>query len=1268
VKLTLSNSDNSGRVPDPLANRTSNLKVRNVAFFVGGALLYWVIATLIPYFHGTNMTRLSPFFVGAAGYFLGFRAGAVASLAALVVHTLVFNRHGIEGPFAILHVKPAAHIGIALVGPLTGRLRTITRHLQNEINRRRETEKDLLEVESRFTQIVDNIREAIWIGAADRSHMIYVSPAFEAIFGIPSNIIEKNPRAILDIVHPDDRPELEKTLNTLPQSDFQLKYRINRPDGAVRWIQTRAFVILGKDGKATRIAGISTDVTEQKESVLAHQASEEKYRDLVEKIPAIVYLSSLDLSVPILYVSPQIEFILGYPQRQWMTDPDMFNKLYHPDDAARVTRELKESIGERKRFVADYRMITKNGAVRWFHDEADFIGDEDGKPMFFQGVIHDITQRRYTDAMRLGRSRVLEKLAAGASITEVLTTLVEATEELVPETVCSISIRDRDSGRVHCGAFTSLPAGFIDKIESIDAGTESSCIGQAIDTGERVVIADFEKSELNRKFGELAKSIGMSACWCEPIHSSRGETLGALTVFLKKPAEPTEQDAELLKSAAELAGIAIEQRQTEAALKENEEQLSLFVQHSPVAVAMFDTEMRYLVASRQWTDVHGVGDRDIIGERHYDVFPDLPERWKQLHRRCLSGAIETSEADRVVRPDGTVDWIKWAIHPWRRNDGEIGGIIIFSEQVTEQKVAQDRLKRSEEQYRFLVEHMPDTITELDPDGNVLFANRVVSGGSIANVIGTDVTSRKNAEDALTLSENRYRKLFEDDLAGVFIATPGGHFITCNPAFVRMFGFESVDDALTFDASTLYPGKEVWDEFLKRIESEGRLVDYEEKLRNKDGKAVYVVANFVGGFDGTGNLTEIKGYLFDNTARKKLEEQLVQAHKMEAVGRLAGGIAHDFNNSLTSISGYNELLLNKLESHSPLHRYAQEVMKASDRAAGLTKRLLAFSRQQMIQPKVIDLNTVVHNMDKVMRRTIGEDIDLETKAGTEDCTLEVDPSLIETIILNLAINARDAMPEGGKLSIQTGKTTVDKVNQHRTPGIDLGRYVVLSVSDTGVGMDRETQARIFEPFFTTKEQGRGTGLGLSTVYGAVRQSGGHVRVSSQPHKGATFTLYFPSIEDRKPVSTRREMFLGPSQGTETVLVAEDEPTVRRLIKDVLENKGYRVLLADDGESALEVVDEKGGDFHLLIADVVMPRMNGRELAAQLRSRYPRLKVLYFSGYIGKASVKIAELGPGTSFLSKPFSSEALARKIRLLLDSPPPGRPASPEAQSSSHGL
>jgi PAS domain S-box-containing protein len=393
VKLALSNSDDGG-LPDALSNRAWNRRVRNVLLFAAGATLYAALATHVTYFSGPNVTRLSPFFVGAAGYFFGFRAGVGASLVAIVVHTLILGRSGHEGPLAMLHYRPAVQIATVLIGPLAGRLRTITDRLRGEVERREKAERELGEVEQRFQQIANAIEDALWIRPVERTHVIYVSPAFERVFGVSPAAVEKLPDAILGIVHPEDRPALEEKLRSRADQAHEIEYRIVSDDERVRWIQSREVPVRDRNGSVRMIAGVATDITDAKNTATALRTSERKYQDLVEKIPAVVYVAALDRSLPTLYVSPQIEFVLGYGQDEWMSEPEMFTKACHPDDAARVSAQRRECTAQKKRFVADYRMIARNGSVRWFHDEADLIPGENGEPMFLQGVLRDVTTRK----------------------------------------------------------------------------------------------------------------------------------------------------------------------------------------------------------------------------------------------------------------------------------------------------------------------------------------------------------------------------------------------------------------------------------------------------------------------------------------------------------------------------------------------------------------------------------------------------------------------------------------------------------------------------------------------------------------------------------------------------------------------------------------------------------------------------------------------------------------------------------------------------------
>jgi len=402
-------------------------------------------------------------------------------------------------------------------------------------------------------------------------------------------------------------------------------------------------------------------------------------------------------------------------------------------------------------------------------------------------------------------------------------------------------------------------------------------------------------------------------------------------------------------------------------------------------------------------------------------------------------------------------------------------------------------------------------------------------------------------------------------------------------------------------------------------------------------------------DEAGEVTGFVHVARDLSEQKKLESRLVMSRKMEAVGKLAGGIAHDFNNLLTAIIGYSEFLDSRFREGDPSKREIREIRKASDRAASLTRQLLAFSRKQILRPRVITINSVVAEMDAMLRRLIGEEIDLVTILETEPWPVKADPGQVSQVVMNLAVNARDAMKGAGKLTIETANVFLGEEHCRGLENMKPGPYVLLAVSDTGSGMSRETMERIFDPFFTTKETGKGTGLGLATVYGIVKQSKGYVFVYSEPGKGATFKIYFPRTDEREEPSSGTTPPAVLPRGEETVLVVDDDEGIRRLSAEFLEKSGYRVLRAADGEDALRVVEGFDGEVALVITDVVMPRMGGKALFQHLRTLRPGMKVLYMSGYTDNAIVHQGVLEEGTAFLQKPFTMEALARKVREVLD-------------------
>jgi len=404
------------------------------------------------------------------------------------------------------------------------------------------------------------------------------------------------------------------------------------------------------------------------------------------------------------------------------------------------------------------------------------------------------------------------------------------------------------------------------------------------------------------------------------------------------------------------------------------------------------------------------------------------------------------------------------------------------------------------------------------------------------------------------------------------------------------------------------------------------------------------------------------------ALRRSEEQLRQAQKVEAIGRLAGGISHDFNNLLTAINGYSELLLGRLPAEDPIRKDIMEIRKAGERATSLTRQLLAFSRKQILDTRVLSVNAIVADFERMLKRLIGEDIDLSTNLRPDLGRIKADPGQLEQVLMNLVVNARDAMPGGGKLTMETSNVDLDDSYSAAHVGVRPGRYVMLAVSDTGCGMDKEVQSHLFEPFFTTKEPGRGTGLGLSTVYGIVKQSGGNVWVYSEPGAGTTFKVYLPRVEAAQDGASREKPVSMAPGGSETILLAEDEQVVRELTRRILESNGYAVLEAHHGPQALEICERHRGVIHLMVTDVVMPKMSGRELAQKLAVLRPEMKVLYLSGYTDTAIVRHGVLEAGTAFLQKPFTPNSLARKVREVLDEEKAPGTAEPLPAGAGHSL
>ncbi len=749
-----------------------------------------------------------------------------------------------------------------------------------------------------------------------------------------------------------------------------------------------------------------------------------------------------------------------------------------------------------------------------------------------------------------------------------------------------------------------------------------------IDAADRVVLFNRRFTEL---FGYSAADIPTLADWWRrayPDEAYRREVVRTWSAALEKAAreksvaEPTEfhvtckngevRDVEISGTRIDGGTLACfadltERRRTEAALRESEARLRLLIEHAPAALAMFDRDMRYLAVSRRWLADYKLEGQDLLGRSHYEVFPEIGEKIKQHHLRGLAGEVLRSDEDRFVRADGSVQYLRWEMHPWRDGRGAVGGIVIFTEDVTPQKQAETALRESEERFRTLVDGAPEGIF-VQADGRFLFVNpalvRMLGAARPEDLIGQDILGLIAPEYHAAVRERIRRQLETGELSPPM-----------EQEYLRLDGARVQVE--TTAVPVRFAGRDAHLVFIRDV-AERRRIEAE---------------------------------------KQNLQAQLVQAQKMDSIGRLAGGVAHDFNNMLGVILGHADLALGKTDAASPLLNSLQEIRKAAVRSSDLARQLLAFARKQTIAPKPLDLNETVAGMLAMLRRLIGENVELAWQPCPTPARVKMDPSQIDQILANLCVNARDAIGDHGRVAIATALAAFDEDYCSSHAGFVPGDYVMLAVGDNGCGMDAETLLRLFEPFFTTKEIGKGTGLGLATVYGIVKQNNGFIDVDSQVGRGSTFKIYLPRLRDAPPPEPPAAPPPLPT-GHETILLAEDDPALLKMTQMMLERIGYHVLPAPSPEEALRLARQNAGRIDLLMTDVVMPGMNGRHLSQTLLADQPGLKRLFMSGYTADVIARHGVLEPGVHFIAKPFTPAELAHQLREILgaDSPAAPRP------------
>ena len=945
---------------------------------------------------------------------------------------------------------------------------------------------------------------------------------------------------------------------------------------------------------------------ERKAAAQILHKSEELFRGAFEHTNVAMVLT--DMSHRFVRVNAAFAELFGYSVAEMLRLS--MPEITYPDDIADSYRQREQLLLPEPCCSSRWRsdIVTGDGAMRALGLDEYFSHSRRrwGKPALYVGQVQDITEgkRQATAATRTALLAVSQALTQTTTLADGAARILQAVCETLDWDLGSVWIIDEPAKVLRCVNTWQAPSLPFPKFE---ATTRQATLGHGVGIpgrvwadGKAIWIADATRDS-NFPRGPVADAESVHGAFGYPLVVA-DRTIGVIEFFSREVRQPDRDLLAMFAVVGRQIGQFIEREKAENALREREEHIRLLLDSTAEAIYGIDLEGNCTFCNRACARLLGYASTsELLGKdmhavmhhKHSDGTP-YPVQHCRIYQAFRKG--EGSHVDDEVfwRADGSSFPVEYWSFPIRRDGNVVGSVVTFLD-ITERKHAEKALQASQRRLQDLVAASPAILYALEPRGDEYVATWV--------------------------SENT----------------------------LRLIGY-TAEEAMTpewFEAQLHLEDRERVVGELALLRARNELAQ-EYRVHCKDGSYRWVLDRKRVLRDAAGDIVQVVGSWADVTEQKSLEAQLHQAQKMDAIGQLAGGVAHDFNNLLTIISGYSEILLSTLKPNDPMRDSVTAISEAGARAATLTRQLLAFSRKTVLEPKVLDLNAVVRETEKLLRRLIGEDVLLTAVLDPKIRTVRVDPGHLGQILMNLAVNARDAMPKGGKLTLET--RNVELVEEYTRLHADVkpGRYVMLSITDTGTGMTAEVKSRIFEPFFTTKEVGKGTGLGLAVVLGVVKQSGGHVEVYSEVGHGTTFKVYFPAVRQKASPSTIIDAGNG-GRGAETVLLVEDEDGVRGLAILVLQRYGYKVLAANNGKEAMRIAEKHQGGIDLLVTDVVMPGMGGPELAEALRPLFPRLKVLFSSGYTDDAVVRHGLLQEKVAFLQKPYMPLALARKVRQVLD-------------------
>jgi len=1088
------------------------------------------------------------------------------------------------------------------------------------------------------------------------------------------------------------------------EGEFRLDYPCPKPDGGERWFRMRAAPVAVGSGYGAVV--VHSDVTAEHRLARKLAAESRHFRALFDLSPLPLWVFDTQ-SLKFLAVNTAAVEEYGYSRDEFLGMT--IEAIRTENEVLRLHAYLDGRLPEANR-AGMWKHRRRDGSEFDVEIISRAIGF-DGRPARLV-LARDVTERLRDERVREIQNRVLAQISARDDLSAILRSVATGIEEAAPGTIASILLLDAD-GRMRHGAAPDLPEAFVHAIDGLAIGEQVGSCGTAMHRGKPVYVEDIPSDPLWQDFAKLAEQAGLRACWSVPVFDTRKNVVGSLALYYREARAPQGWERELIELFASLVGVAVERRRQDDALQLSEQRLRKLFREAAAGIAVIGEDGTFVQVNGQLASMLGYDESEIAALNYHDLtHASERDAIRATMRAILAGERQAESLEqRLVTRDGQMRWGRVRFSAQTGRDGRPLHLIAIIEDVTERKHAEQQLERTRSLQRIAgrigrvggwavnldedqVFWSPEIFNILDwdtddppplseslklypPEHRVRIEQalescardgapfdleleiRTQSGrvrqvravgeaeceasGRIRRLIGAfqDVTEFKRLEAQREQLGKRLEATLDSMSDAFLLLDHDWNFVYLNREAERLVRSEPGE----------LLGRNLWEAFPEYRDSPA-YARYHHAVETGEPQRFEIFFEPLDNWFAVSAFPVPEGlavYFTVTTETRQLQEQLQRAQRLESVGQLTGGMAHDFNNLLTVILGNAELLRESLGEHQELVPVAGMIEQAAQRGAELTRRLLAFARRQPLEPEAVDVNRLIADLERLLHRTLGEHVEIEVSRGASLWPAMIDRGQFESALINLAINARDAMPGGGKLTIETANVRIDDEYQRSHANVEAGQYVLVAVSDTGTGIAAEDIDKVFEPFFTTKQKGGGTGLGLSMVYGFIKQSRGHIRIYSEPGEGTTIRLYLPraySGVDTKPI----EKVGAHPGGSEAVLVVEDDPDVRAFAEAVLQRFGYRVSAAAGGHQALELL-EQGMDCDLLFTDVVMPGgMGGRELADAATRLRPGLKVLYTSGYTENAIVHQGRLDPGVNLLSKPYRRDQLARRVRQVLES------------------